>query len=897
MACFAFFISLFARVTRPCDFMFFSVAGLVLVAGSASGWCADASPESVSSAATVWRNPEKPIEERVQDLMSRLTTTEKISFLNWLTPGIARLGIAPYGLGNECLHGLVRPGENTVFPQAIGLGATFDPEGIRAMSTAISDEARARWNQTGGVFEQLNYPLTLWSPVVNMARDPRWGRTQETYGEDPWLTSRLGVAFVRGLQGDDPTYLKVVATPKHFAANNKESGRFGCNITCDERFLFEYELYPFRACVEEAKAASIMASYTSINGIPSVSNPLLLKEVLRKRWGFRGFVVSDCGAISNQVDQHKYVRSPEEAIAASLNAGLDEEGGWFCKYRDIVNVYLPGALKQGLVSWETVNEALRRILTVRFRLGLYDPKDRIPYSKIPPSVICSPEHDALARKLADESMVLLKNQPVGADAVLPIDRGRVTNITVVGPNADIVNLGDYSGKPRTSISPLAGIRDRAAREGIRVTYLPWQATNEEVVPETALLSPATDGNHEVPASGLIGRYYGSTNTAVSPAATRTDRRINFDWAHIEPDALASGDKFAVVWEGKIRCPYPGEYTFTLDGDGIFSLKVNDQNLIAPQKEGSKTRRSVTKKTRFDRAGEYPVRIEYRHFGGETGLAFRWVPASSHDDLSAIKNADLVVAIMGLGTDFETEGKDRGTLDLPPEQEEFLRKAQAANPRLVLVTESGSPLAMPWAVGNIPAILQAWYPGQEGGRAIADILFGDVNPSGRLPLTFYASDAQLRPMDEYDLTKGRTYMYLREKPEYPFGHGLSYTTFAYSKVRLSSQNIKPGEKVEVTLDVANTGSRDGDEVVQCYVHAPEAGVPMPIRQLWGFQRVTVPKGETKSVSITLDSSNFGHWDTPSQTFKIAPGSYEVQVGASSSDIRCTLPLKIITESLP
>jgi beta-glucosidase len=856
-------------------------------------------PGRAENSTPVWKNPDQPLPERVEDLMVRLSESQKISFLNWLTPGMTNLGIAPYGLGNECLHGLVRPGENTIFPQAIGLGATFDPAGIHAMSTAISDEARAHWNETGGVFQQLNYPLILWSPVVNLARDPRWGRTQETYGEDPWLTSRLGVAFVKGLQGDDPKYIKVVATPKHFAANNKESGRFGCNITCDERFLFEYELYPFRACVEEGKASSIMASYTSINGIPSVSNPLLLKEVLRKRWGFRGFVVSDCGAISNQVDQHKYVRTPEEAIAASLNAGLDEEGGWYCKYRDIVNVYLPGALKQGLVTWGTVNNALRNILDVRFRLGLYDPQNLIPYSKIPPSVICSPEHVMLSRHLADESMVLLKNESVGDAPLLPINAAKASNILVLGPNADVVNLGDYSGKPKTSVSPLAGIRERAAREGIRVTYLPWQATNEEVVPETALLSPATDGNHKMPVAGLMGHYYNSTNTAVSPVATRTDRRINFDWAHIEPDALASGDKFSVVWEGKIRCTHPGEHIFTLDGDGIFSLKVNNQNLIAPQKEGSKTRRNVTKKTRFDSAGEYPVRIEYRHEGGETGLVFRWVPAPAHDDLSSLKNANLVVALMGLSTDDEIEGKDRKTLELPPEQQEFLRKALEVNPRLVMVTESGSPLVMPWAASNVPAIVQAWYPGQEGGRAIADILFGDVNPSGRLPLTFYASDAQLRPMDEYDLTKGRTYMYLREKPEYPFGHGLSYTTFAYSKARLSSQNINPGEKVQVTLDVTNSGSRDGEEVVQCYVQTPDAGVPMPIRQLWGFQRVCVPKGATKSVSIELDTANFGYWDKATQKFQIPDGTYDIQVGASSSDIRASIPLKITqsTETHP
>lgn len=844
-------------------------------------------PLSAAVQITDWKNPDQPIPTRVKDLMGRLSESQKIAFLNWLTPGMTNLGISPYQLGNECLHGLVRPGENTVFPQAIGLGATFDPEGIFHMTTAISDEARAHWNETGGVFKTTCYPLTLWSPVVNMARDPRWGRTQETYGEDPWLTSRLGVAFVKGLQGDDPNYIKVVATPKHFAANNKEDGRFGCNIQCDERFLFEYELFPFKSCVEEGKAQSIMASYTSINGIPSVSNPFLLREVLRKRWGFQGFVVSDCGAISNQVDQHKYVKTPEEAIAASLNAGLDEEGGWFCKYPDIVNVYLPGALKQGLVTWKTVNRALERILTVRFKLGLYDPPERVPYSKIPPSVICSEEHAALARKLADESMVLLKNDLCTGNSnkpLLPIDTAKVKKIAVVGPDADVVNLGDYSGIPKTSVSPLAGIRERAASAGIVVEDHTWQPTNEDVVPETSLIAEGSTSTNPAIEAGLTGRYYSTTNTMGNPVATRVDRKINFDWAHIEPDALAAGAEFGVVWDGKIRCQQPGQYTFTLSGDGVFSLKVNGKNVISETKQASKTRRSVTKKLVLDQSGEYPVRIEYRHSGGETGVVFKWAPAADRDDLSYLKGADLVIAVMGLNTDYEIEGKDRKTLQLPPEQEVFLRKAIEVNPRLVLVTESGSPLVMKSAASSIPSILQAWYPGQEGGRAIADLLFGDVNPSGKLPLTFYASDDQLRPMNEYDITQGRTYMYLKEKPAYAFGHGLSYTTFRYSNFKLSKAEAHPGDPITLSVDVTNTGDRDGDEVVQAYVHASQSSVPMPISQLWGFQRVAISKGETKTVNLTLDTKNFGHWDQKSQSFIVEPGAYEIGVGSASDDIR-------------
>ena len=333
-----------------------------------------------------WLDPSKPVEVRVHLLEDQLTFKEKASLLYWLAPAIDRLGIKAYDHGNECLHGLVRPGVNTCYPQAIGLGATFDPELVHQMASAISDEARARWNAAQGKhLGTYSDVLTLWSPVVNMARDPRWGRTQETYGEDPWLTSRMGVAFVDGLQGDDPNYLKVIATPKHFAANNQENGRFGKNVQCGERYLFEYELFPFRACVQEAKAESVMASYTAINGVPSSVNPWLLTDVLRRRWGFKGYIVSDCGAISHVVDAYHYVGTPQAALAAALNAGCDLEGGYFAKYPDLVNNYLKSALDEGLVTQQTIDTALTRVLIGRFKLGMFDPEDRVPYSKIPES--------------------------------------------------------------------------------------------------------------------------------------------------------------------------------------------------------------------------------------------------------------------------------------------------------------------------------------------------------------------------------------------------------------------------------------------------------------------------------------------------------------------------------
>lgn len=660
----------------------------------------------------------------------------------------------------------------------------------------------------------------------------------------------------------------------------------GKNVQCGERYLFEYEMFPFRACVQEGKAQSIMAAYTAINGIPSSANPWLLTDVLRHRWGFNGYVVSDCGAISHIVDAHHYVNTPQAAVAAALNAGCDLEGGYFAEYPDLINKYLKSAQDEGLVTQQTIDIALTRVLTGRFRLGMFDPENRVPYSKIPESVICSPEHAALARKLACESIALLKNDPVNGAPLLPIDARKVRRIAIVGPNADVANLGDYSGVPKYTVTPLQGLKARAEQAGISVTAYTWQDGTSLPVPTSALV---TGTGAESP--GLTGRYYASPDLTGAPSATRVDRQLNFDWAHIEPDPLASGAQFSVEWSAKIRSEAPGEYTFTVTADGGVDLQVGNEHPISKWHEQNAKRVTYSGTVRFDGAGEHRVDLRYHHSGGETGLVFGWPPPSEHPYLPALKDADLVIAVMGIDTTFEGEGKDRTTLHLPPEQEEFLRNAAANNPRIVAVTESGSPLAMPWAAANLPAIVQAWYPGQEGGNAIADILFGDANPSARLPLTFYADDSQLRPMEEYDLTKGRTYMYLDEKPEYAFGHGLSYTTFKYGSLKLSKSSAPIGEKITATVDVANTGSRDGAEVVQGYVTARRSSVPMPKRQLWSFERVNIPHGETRSVALVFDTANFGHWDKASQAFVAEPGEFDIQAGSSSDEIRTTASLEL------
>jgi beta-glucosidase len=838
-----------------------------------------------------WLDPDLPIDQRVHSLVSQLTLKEKISLIYWLAPPIDRLGIPEYSLGDESLHGLVRPGKNTVFPQAIALGATFDPDLIHAMATAISDEARAQWNAHNQThIGRTMDPLILWSPVVNMARDPRWGRTQETYGEDPFLTSRMGVAFVRGLQGDDPRYVKVISTPKHFASNNQELNRFGLNIVAGERYLQEYEFAGFRACVTEANAQSIMAAYTSINGVPSAANPWLLNHVLRDMWKFDGFVVSDCGAVSHVVDGNHYAPTPEAAGADCFNNGCDMEGGWFAKYPDLVNNYLPGAVEQGLIKVEQIDADVAHVLRGRFRLGLFDPPERVPYSKIPPSVIGSNDHIALARKLADESIVLLKNEPLpgGKRPALPIDVKAVKSIAVVGPYGDVAQFGDYSGNSTiTAVTPMAGITARAKRDGITVTKVPWLTDKLDPVP-TDLLSNGGDKSE----AGLHGEYF-SDDTMTAPArGSRTDPKIDFDWAHTAPDPLAGDKAFSARWTGKFHAPRSGTYNFGLFADGSFRLSIDNKTVI-DQWARKNTKQVLFKEPLDDvSAGEHDIKIEYRHSsGGDMGISFRFAAPPSDDLLDPLKSSDLVVAVVGLSTDQEIEGHDRKTLLLRKDQQDFLKKVFDRNPKTIIVLECGSSVALDWVADKAPAIINAWYPGEEGGDAIADVLFGDVNPSGRLPLTFYASDAQLRPMNEYDLTKGRTYMYLADKPLYPFGYGLSYTHFDYSDLKLDSASATSDQTIAATITVKNTGDRDGDEVVQGYVHAHASSVPMPIRQMWAMSRISLKAGESKTVTLPMQTKNFGHWDEKSHAFVIEPGTFDVMVGPSSADIRQTATVEI------
>jgi beta-glucosidase len=694
-------------------------------------------------------NPDIAIELRVADRVSRLTLEEKVSLLSETAPDIPRLGIRRYYHGNEALHGVVRPGQATVFPQAIALAATWNPDLIRQVAAAISDEARAKDNENQGEMVGTEFDgrysglLTFWSPTVNMARDPRWGRTAETYGEDPHLTSRIGVAFVKGLQGDDPRYIKVVSTPKHFVANNEEHNRFECQARISERALHEYYLPGFKACIVEGQAQAIMSAYNAVNGVPCTGNPWLLTDLLRDAWGFDGYVVTDCGAISHMLDRHRYVGTPEEAAALAINAGVNLECGSCGTIEQVLQKHLIPALEQGLVSTAAVDHAVTRVLTARFRLGMFDPPERVPYTQIPPSVVGCREHVDLALCTARESIVLLKNEAIDGRALLPLSTTALRSLAIVGPNAALCQLGDYSGDPaNTPISPLDGIR-AAVGEQVRVMHVPW---------DTARTS------------------------------------------------------FLLESEAAAEC-------------------------------------------------------------------------------------DVVVAFLGLGKEIEQEGRDKPNLDLPKDQQALMRTLCAANPRTVAVLINGSPISMDGIDAQIPAILEAWYPGEQGGKAIADVLFGEVNPAGRLPLTFYRSAEQLLPLDNYEVAEGRTYMYLREKPLYPFGHGLSYTSFAYRSLSIQPGHTDSAGTVSVTVEVENTGARDGDEIVQLYVRDLASSVQQPLQQLRAFRRIHLERGATQTITIPLVVRDLAFYDVASKAWVVEPGVFEIRVGPSSGDIRLVAKLEV------
>jgi len=681
-------------------------------------------------------DPSKPTEQRIADLIGRMTLEEKAQQLNHLNVGIPRLKVPAWGGWNQTLHGVWSKQPTTLFPAPIAMGATWDPSLVHTITGAMSDEARALYN-IGADGPRSKHGLVFRSPVINISRDPRWGRIQEVFSEDPFLTGRMGVAYVQGLQGDDSHYLKVAATVKHFAVNNVETNRQRLSADVDERNLMEYWLPHWKAAIMEGHAQSVMASYNAINGAPDAINKYLLTDILRGEWGFDGFVTDDLGGVNLLVAGHHYFEDPVEATAAAIKAGCDSDDVQY-------ETNIPLAVKRGLLQTADVDRALARVLRVGFRLGAFDPSEMNPYSKITADVIRSPEHLQLSLQTALESMTLLSNR----NNFLPLNKHEVKSLAVIGPAGDTdYETGNYYGTPARKVSALQGLKE-----------------------------------------------------ALGPDVT---------------------------------------------------------------------------------------------VGYERGTGFV-EPADASEVARAVelaRKSDVAILFLGTNLKVEAEGRDRRDLNLPGAQEQLLEAVYAANPKTILVLMNAGPLAVTWANDHLPAILDAWYPGEAGGTAIAQTLLGDYNPGGHLPYTVYANLEDVPPQNEYDVSKGFTYLYFKGVPLYPFGHGLSYTQFKYSNLKLSQTSTNAAGQVTVSFDLQNIGSRAGSEVAQMYVHQQKSNVVQPIKSLRGFQRVELKPGETKHIDLALPAAHLSYYDVASRKFIVAPGIFDVMIGSSSVDIRLRTRLEI------
>jgi len=826
--------------------------------------------DSVGSSAIVNVFEPHSYKERLSDLINLMTVDEKIAQLTNQTDSIPRLGIHMYNYWSEALHGVLASGA-TSFPQAVAMGATWDPNLVYHVASAISDEARA-FNVLEGK------GLTYWSPTINIARDPRWGRNEESYSEDPYLLSRMAVSFVTGMQGNDPYYLKTVSTPKHFLANNEEARRHSGSSDVDMRSMFEYYLPAFKAAVVEGKAYSIMGAYNEVNHVPVNANSFLLTDLLRRDWGFQGYVVSDCGAIGDEVIPHRFFKTGAEAVAASIRAGSDLDCG--TEYRE----YLKPALKEGLLEVKDIDSALTRVLSARFRLGEFDPPDMVPYSSITPEKLDSKAHRELALEAAQKSIVLLKN-----NGILPLNKNKIKSIAVIGPNAAEAQLGIYAGFPNVHVSPLQGIKEKAAAIGIKVEYAVGSnisaGMQKPIEPQYFARVRGTDK------MGMTGEYFDNMNLSGKPVFTRIDSAVNFNFETNSPAPGVPKEHYSIRWRGKIIPPDTVHHIGTINDDGA-RLYLDGKLVIDDWTDhGAKPNRAAVE---LLPGKEYEV--EFDQYNNTLGSVARLTWDLGRQDFKETKEVaarnDAVILVIGTSPDISREELDRTQIELPEVQRELISQIASVNPNIVFLLVNGGPVALAGTEKKAKGIVEAWYDGEFGGKAIADVLFGDVNPGGKLPETFYASTKGLPPMSNYDLIDyPRTYMYFEKPVLFPFGYGLSYTKFQYSGLELSSESIKENGEVEIQFAVKNVGELKGDEVPQVYVHDVDANIKVPINQLKRFQRITLLPGDSKTLTFKIPSSEFSFYSTTTNDFKIEKGKWEIEVGSSSKDIRLKKTLTI------
>jgi len=834
---------------------------------------------SAQTTEPAYLNTALPVDERVNDIISKLSLQQKIKLL--MNKGTAidsnGLKIPAYNWWNECLHGVARAGKATVFPQAIGLAATFDTILVSKVANAISDEARAKHeyfasSNQRGIYTGLNF----WTPNINIFRDPRWGRGMETYGEDPMLTSSMANVFIKGLQGNNPTYFKTIATIKHFVAHSgPEEGRSGFNVNVSDNDLWETYTPAFKSAVKNAGVYSLMCAYNAFRGEPCCSNDYLMNDLLRKQWGFKGFIVTDCGAVSNiyRKGAHEKVPSAEEASARAIKAGVDLECG------SAFNA-LDKAIAKNLITEAELENALRRLFTARFLLGSFDDPKKVSFTQIPYSVVESKKHVQLSLEAAQKSIVLLKNEK----DVLPLKQN-IKTLAVIGPNADDeeVLLANYNGLPSAIITPLEALKKQLPNTKILYAQGAAHATGLPVPKLIAARYLFT--TKEMTSKGLTGSYYSNNTFSGTPILLRVDSVIDFLWINGAPAPSIDPFNFSVRWQGYLKVPVTGEYYLDMYGSSNFELLVNDTVLFKYSNADGADHKY--KKIMLSTDKLYAVKINYSNTGANAIVKLNWEMPNTNYEAEAIaiaKKADVVVLCMGLSPRIEGEQMDitlegfnkgdRTKLELPAVQQNLIKKIAALGKPVVLVLVNGSAVAINWEKENIPAIVETWYGGQQAGTAIANVLTGKFNPSGRLPVTFYTSEKELPAFDDYNM-KGRTYRYYTGKPLYEFGYGLSYTKFTYTNLKVRPVN-KVGDDVVVTVELQNTGNYDGDEVAQLYVNNLQITEHTALRCLKGFTKIHLKKGEKKTILFILQPKDFSFINKENKR-TVSAGNFTIAVG--------------------
>lgn len=822
-------------------------------------------------------------ERRAELLVKELTLEEKAHLMMDGSRSVERLGIKPYNWWNEALHGVARAGLATVFPQPIGMAASFNPEMVYEVFNAVSDEARAKNTYYASQDSRERYQgLTMWTPTVNIYRDPRWGRGIETYGEDPYLTSRMGVMVVKGLQGPaDGKYDKLHACAKHFAVHSgPEWNRHSFNAeNIKPRDLYETYLPPFEALVKEGKVEEVMCAYNRFEGDPCCGSDRLLMQILRGEWGFDGIVVSDCGAIADFYNDRGHHTHPdaESASAAAVISGTDLECG--SSYKALIE-----SVKKGLISEETVDTSVKRLMKARFALGEMDEPEKVSWTKIPFSVVASAAHDSLALNMARESMTLLMNK----DNFLPLKRGGLT-VAVMGPNANdsVMQWGNYNGMPAHTVTILDGVRNLLGTDD-KLIYeqgCPWV--------ERTLIQSAFSQCKSDQGPGFTARYWNNLKREGEPVTT-TQVTTPFRFCTSGATVFAPGvnlTDFSATYNSAFIPKESGEIVLEVYCYGSGRLRVNGEEVKSfSNKHGA---RKSTHAMKVQAGKSYDLELDFEYLRSDAQLNFDLGFKKDVDirkSVERVKDADIVIFASGISPSLEGEEMgvnlpgfkkgDRTDIELPAVQRELIDALHRAGKKIILVNCSGSPIGLEPETQKCEAILQAWYPGQQGGKAVAEVLFGDYNPAGKLPVTFYRNVSQLPDFEDYNMT-GRTYRYMQDVPLFPFGYGLSYTTFGYGKTVLDKNELTAGQSLKLTVPVTNTGKRNGEEVVQVYLRK-QGDAEGPIKTLRAFKRVSIPAGKTVNVEFDLKDKELEWWDDQSNTVRVCPGNYDIMVGGSSKE---------------